>query len=216
MIKNKKIIAIIPARGGSKVISKKNTKMICGKPLLAWSILAAKKSKYIDKIVVSTEDKKISIVAKKWGAEVLDRPKKYATDTATTIQVLKHAIKEIPGYDAIILLQPTSPLRTGKLIDNAIEKFIETKVDTLATGYICKEYEWGKTNNIPRQKLKGWFYDDGNIYIHKLDYLKKGKWIGKKLERMIVDEHFNFEIDAQVDFYIMENLMKKYLLKIKK
>ena len=190
--------------------------MICGKPLLAWSILAAKKSKYIDKIVVSTEDKKISIVAKKWGAEVLDRPKKYATDTATTIQVLKHAIKEIPGYDAIILLQPTSPLRTGKLIDNAIEKFIETKVDTLATGYICKEYEWGKTNNIPRQKLKGWFYDDGNIYIHKLDYLKKGKWIGKKLERMIVDEHFNFEIDAQVDFYIMENLMKKYLLKIKK
>ena len=211
MINNKKIIAIIPARGGSKGIPQKNIKIICQKPLLAWSILAAKKSKYIDRVIVSTDDKEISDISKKWGAEVLNRPKKYATDKATTIQVLQHAIKEIPDYDIIILLQPTSPLRTGKLIDKATEKFIKSKADTLATGYICKEYEWGTTNNTPRQKLKGWFYDDGNIYIHKPDYLKKGKWVGKKLERMLVDKIYNFEIDDEIDFFIVEKLMKKYL-----
>jgi len=213
MIHSKKIICIIPARGGSKSIPQKNIKIICGKPLFVWSILAAKSSKYIDRVIVSTDDKKISDISKKWGVEVLDRPKKYATDKATTIQVLQHAIKEVPNYDIIVLLQPTSPLRTGKLIDEAISRFLLKKADTLATGYICKEYEWGKTNNIPRQKLKGWFYDDGNIYIHKPNYLKKGKWTGKKLEKMIIDSKYNFEIDEEVDFYIVESLMKKYLLK---
>lgn len=213
MIKNKKILAIIPARGESRGIPQKNIKMIRGKPLVARSILAAKDSKYIDKIVVSTDSKKIAGVSKNWGAEVLNRPKKYATDTATTISVLQHAIKEIPGYDVIVLLQPTSPLRTGELIDRALEEFISSKADTLATGYICKDYEWGSTNNIPRQKLKGWFYDDGNIYIHKSEYLKKGKWVGKKLKKMIIDKIYNFEIDDETDFYIVENLMKRHSLK---
>jgi len=211
MINNQKIIAIIPARGQSKSIPKKNIKQIYGKPLLAWSILVAKDSKYIDKIVVSTEDAEISNIAKEWGAEVLKRPKKYATDTATTVQVLQHAIKKIPGYDIIVLLQPTSPLRLHKIIDKAIEKFIESKADSLATGYICKDYEWGTTENTPRQELKGWFYDDGNIYVHKPDHIKEGKWVGKKKEKMLIDKHFNFEIDDEIDFYIVENLMKKHL-----
>jgi CMP-N-acetylneuraminic acid synthetase len=210
MINNKKVIAIIPARGGSKTIPQKNIKTICNRPLIAWSILAAKGSKYIDKIIVSTDDKEIADISKNWGAEVLDRPKKYATDTATTISVLQHAIKEIPGHDIIVLLQPTSPLRANGMIDAAIEKFIKSKADTLATGYICKDYEWGTTNNIPRQKLKGWFYDDGNIYIHKPDHLIKGKWTGKKMEKMLIDKVYNFEIDDQVDFYIIEKLMEKY------
>ncbi|OGZ64139.1 MAG: hypothetical protein A3A98_04130 [Candidatus Staskawiczbacteria bacterium RIFCSPLOWO2_01_FULL_40_39] len=211
MIKSKKILAVIPARGGSKTIPRKNIKLIHGKPLVVWSILAAKNSKYLDKIIVSTDDKEIAKIAIKAGAEVLDRPKKYATDKATTISVLQHAIKEVPGYDAIVLLQPTSPLRTGKLIDKAVERFIKSKADTLATGYICKEYEWGTTNNIPRQKLKGWFYDDGNIYVQSAEHLKKGQWTGKKLEKMVIEKHYNFEIDDENDFYIVEQLMKRYL-----
>lgn len=211
MIKSKKILAVIPARGCSKTIPRKNIKLIHGKPLVVWSILAAKNSKYLDKIIVSTDDKEIAKIAIKAGAEVLDRPKKYATDKATTISVLQHAIKEVPGYDAIVLLQPTSPLRTGKLIDKAVERFIKSKADTLATGYICKEYEWGTTNNIPRQKLKGWFYDDGNIYVQSAEHLKKGQWTGKKLEKMVIEKHYNFEIDDENDFYIVEQLMKRYL-----
>jgi N-acylneuraminate cytidylyltransferase len=210
MIGNKKVIAVIPARGGSKGIPRKNIKLINGKPLLIWSILSAKNSKYIDKIIVSTEDKEIAAVSTSAGAEVLERPKKYAADFATTIEVLQHAIKEIPDYDIIILLQPTSPLRTGGLIDEAIERFVKSKADTLATGYICKDYEWGTKNNIPRQKLKGWFYDDGNIYIHKTDYLKQGNWTGKKKEKMIIEKKYNFEIDDEIDFYIVEKLMQKY------
>ncbi len=212
MIKNKKILAVIPARGGSKGIPRKNIKLIAGKPLLTWSVLAAKESKYLDAVVVSTDDAEIKKVALKAGSEVLDRPKKYATDKATTISVLQHAIEKLQGYDAIVLLQPTSPLRTGKLIDQAIERFFKKKADTLATGYICKDYEWGSTNNIPRQKLKGWFYDDGNIYVQSINHIKKGQWTGKKLEPMIIDKHYNFEIDDETDFHIVEQLMKKYLL----
>ncbi len=210
MINGKKILAIVPARGGSKGIPKKNTKLINGKPLVVWSVLAAKNSKYIDRVIVSTDSKEIATIVKKVGSEVLNRPKKYATDKATTISVLQHAIKEIPGYDAVVLLQPTSPLRTGKLIDQAVERFIKSKADTLATGYICKDYEWGKHNNVPRQKLRGWFYDDGNIYVQSISHIQEGKWYGDKLERMIIDKHYNFEIDDMTDFYIIEHLMKKF------
>lgn len=212
MIHSKKILAVIPARGGSKTIPKKNIKIINGKPLLVWSVSAAKGSKYIDKIIVSTDDQEIANIAKLAGSEVLDRPKKYATDKASTISVLQHAIQKIPGYEVVVLLQPTSPLRTGKLIDEAIERFSRKKVDTLATGYICKDYEWATHNNVSRQKFKGWFYDDGNIYIQSVSDIKKGNWYGKKLERMIIDKHYNFEIDDEIDFYIVEHLMKRYLI----
>lgn len=211
MKNNKKILAVIPARGGSKGVPRKNIKLINGKPLLVWSVLAAKNSKYIDKIIVSTEDKEIAGIASAAGAEILDRPVRFATDGASNVQVLQHAISKLPEYEIVVLLQPTSPLRTGELIDKAVERFFQKQADTLATGYICKDYEWGTKNNIPRQKLKGWFYDDGNIYVHKLSHIKKGNWVGKKLERMIIDRFYNFEIDDMVDFCVVENLMKKYL-----
>ncbi|MFH1894579.1 MAG: acylneuraminate cytidylyltransferase family protein [Patescibacteria group bacterium] len=211
MINNKKVIAIIPARGGSKGIPRKNIKVLLGKPLLFWSIKAAKESKYVDRIIVSTEDSEIAEVSRCFGAEVLSRPKNLAADTATTISVLKHVIEKIPEADIVVLLQPTSPVRTGGLIDKAIEKFIKSRADTLATGYICRDYEWGTVNNLPRQKLKGWFYDDGNIYIHRKDYLERGKWFGKKLEKMIIGKVYNFEIDDEIDFFIIEALMENYL-----
>lgn len=215
MINNKQIIAIIPARGGSKNIPRKNIKIIAGKPLIVWSIEAAKNSKYIDRVIVSTEDKEIAEVSKDAGAEVLDRPEELATDTATTIAVMQHAIKNIKG-DVFVLLQPTSPIRINNLIDKAIEKFIESGADTLATGRICKDYEWGTVNNIPRQKLTGWFYDDGNVYVHKPEHLKEGKWTGKKLGKMMIDQIYNYEIDSPLDFYIVECLMGRFLKEKKK
>lgn len=211
MINDKKVIAVIPARGGSKGIWRKNIKILLGRPLLFWSIKAAKESKHVDRIIVSTEDSEIAAISRRFGAEVLPRPKNLATDTATTISVLKHVIEKIPETDVIVLLQPTSPVRTGNLIDKALERFVKSKADTLATGYICRDYEWGTMNNLPRQKLKGWFYDDGNVYIHKKDYLKKGKWYGKKREKMIIDKIYNFEIDDEIDFFIIKSLMKNYL-----
>ena len=128
MYKNKRILALIPARGGSKGIKDKNIIELCGKPLIAYSIDAAKNSKYIDDILVSTDSEKIAEVAKKYGARVpFLRPYELATDTSTTLDVVLHAIdyvnKEEKKYDTLILLQPTAPLRKTEDIDSAIEKF---------------------------------------------------------------------------------------------
>lgn len=205
-----RITAIIPARGGSKGLPRKNIKTLCGKPLITWSIEAAKESEYINRIIVSTEDIEIAKIADKEGVEILWRPEKLATDTATTISVLQHVLKKIEA-DIVVLLQPTSPIRINNLIDRAIKRFLDSGADSLATGFICHDYQWGMFNNLPRQQLKGWFYDDGNVYVHKAAHLKEGKWFGEKREKMIIDRYYNFEIDDEIDFLIVETLMKKYL-----
>jgi len=110
--------------------------------------------------------------------------------------------------DCLVVLQPTSPIRTNGLIDKAVERFLETNVDTLATGFISFQYEWTSVDNTPRQQLKGWFYDDGNIYIHKPYYLKEGKYWGEKRECMVINEYYNYEIDTECDWVILEALMR--------
>lgn len=212
MFNNKKIVAIIPARGGSKGIPRKNIKKICGRPLIYWSIKAAQKSRYIDRVIVSTEDKEIADIARRFGAEVLPRPRILARNNATTVSVLKHALTKVET-DVIVLLQPTSPIRIKNLIGRAIERFFQSGADTLATGFITHQYEWGTVNNVPRQKLTGWFYDDGNVYVHKTNYLKNDNWYGKKLEKMVIDKYYNFEIDSAVDFLVVEALMHRLKMK---
>lgn len=213
MEKDKKpvILGVIPARGGSKGIPRKNLKKICGKPLIYWSIRAAKQSKLLTEFIVSTEDAEIKAAARKFGAAVMDRPASLAKDRSTTLAVLQDIVTRRPDVDVIVLLQPTSPLRTGALIDTCIKKFFKSGADTLATGFQSFEYEWGSTQNTPRQELTGWFYDDGNVYVNKASVIRSGKWVGKKKFPMIVDKIFNPEIDDMVEFYIVEQLMKKYL-----
>jgi N-acylneuraminate cytidylyltransferase len=200
-------IAIIPARGGSKGIPRKNIKEFCGKPLIAWSIEAANEAKHINEVYLSTEDEEIAEIGKKYGAKVSIRSEKLSTDSATTKSVL---IDFVNRYDCdnLVVLQPTSPIRINGLIDKAVDRFVKTGVDTLATGFISYQYEWTSIDNTPRQQLKGWFYDDGNIYIHKPYYLKEDKYWGQKRECMIIDEHYNYEIDSECDWVILEALMK--------
>jgi N-acylneuraminate cytidylyltransferase len=200
-------IAIIPARGGSKGIPRKNIKEFCGKPLIAWSIEAALDSKYVDEVYLSTEDEEIAKIGERYGAKISIRPEELSTDTATTKAVLIDFVNRYE-CDCLIVLQPTSPIRINGLIDKTIDRFEETGVDTLATGFISYQYEWTSTDNTPRQQLKGWFYDDGNIYIHKPYYLKEGKYWGEKRECMIIDEYYNYEIDTEYDWVILESLMK--------
>jgi N-acylneuraminate cytidylyltransferase len=145
------ILGITPARGGSKSIPKKNIKEICGKPLIAWTIEAAKKSKLLDRYVVSTEDEEIAEIARRYVAEVVLRPPELATDAATTLSVLQDVLKKIDA-DIVVLLQCTSPVRDDSLIDYCIKRFLETNADSLATGFICKFYEWG-TYSARRQDL---------------------------------------------------------------
>ena len=203
-------IAVIPARGGSKGLPGKNIKLLNDKPLIAWSIESALQSKKIDRVIVSTDYNEIANVALEYGAEVILRPEHLSTDEATTISVLEHIIKEIPEADTIIVLQPTSPLRITNLIDNCIDEFESNDYTNLATGYWCKIKEFGSHNNMRRQDFEGFFYDDGNVYILSRELIKKGLWCGEKPALYINDKYMNFEIDDEVDFIIIEALIKKY------
>lgn len=201
------ILAITPARGGSKGVPRKNIKMICGKPLIAWTIEAAKKSRLIDRYVVSTEDAEIASVARKFGAEVLERPKRLASDSATTLAVLQHALAKIDA-DVVVVLQATSPIRGPGLIDRCIKRFLSKKADSLATGFICKYREYGKCA-ARRQDIRGFFYDDGNVYVIRADMVRRGDRYGKRIERFMASREENAEIDDGFDFWLAERILEK-------
>ena len=207
MIKKVEFLGVIPARGGSKGIPRKNIKMIAGKPLMAWTIEAARRSKLLDHFVVSTEDPEIARIARRYGAEVIDRPKKLATNTATTLSVLQHVLTKIDA-EAVVILQPTSPVRARDLIDRCIGRFKKTKADNLATGFICKFKEYGYYNQR-RQDLKGFFYDDGNVYVVKSELIRAGTLFGKKAARIMATREENIEIDDEFDFWMAEQILKR-------
>jgi N-acylneuraminate cytidylyltransferase len=199
------ILGITPARGGSKGIPGKNIKVLSGKPLIAWTIEAAKESKMIDRYVVSTEDEEIAAISREYGADVIERAPELATDEATTLSVLKHAIEKIP-CDSVVLLQATSPIRRGGLIDECIREFIDNEYDSLATGFTCKFIEYGK-NNLRRQDIDGFFYDDGSIYVIKADLIERGERFGEKIGRKAISRRENIEIDDEFDFWIAEKIL---------
>ncbi|NCI49055.1 acylneuraminate cytidylyltransferase family protein [Sediminibacterium roseum] len=201
-------LAVIPARGGSKGLPGKNTKVLNGKPLVAWSIESALASELIDRVVVSTDSEEIKTVALRFGAEVIDRPAELATDEATTIAVLEHTAKEVPAATQIIVLQPTSPLRDKGLLDTCIRLYESGGYTNLATGFWCKYQEFGSHNNMRRQDYKGFFYDDGNVYILPRELVLTGRWSGSNPCKFPIEKHMNFEIDDAIDFIVLEALMK--------
>lgn len=201
------IIGITPARGGSKGIPRKNIRPTAGKPLIAWTIEAAKASRFLDRYVVSTEDVEIAKVAKKYKAEVLKRPASLSADETPTMSVLQHAVKEIP-CDILVLLQATSPVRAEGLIDECVKEFLTNGYDSLATGFMCKYKEYGG-NELRRQNIKGFFYDDGNVYIIKADLIKKGDRYGKIIGRKLISRRENIDIDDDFDFWIAEKVLNR-------
>jgi len=199
------VFGIIPARGGSKGIPRKNIKLLLGKPLIVWSIEAAKESRLIDDFIVSTDDDEITGIAVAAGATVIMRPPELATDDATTLDVMKHHLTDA---DTIILLQPTSPVRVNRIIDTALSRFRVVECDTLASGYMSTHVAWGGTVHGPRQKQKAYFHDDGCIYIFKREVIAAGKWIGDKPHNMIVPAIYNLEIDTLADFWAVEGILE--------
>jgi len=204
-------MAVIPARGGSKSVPRKNIRKLGNRPLISWSIDAAKAAKGIDRVVVSTDDKEIGAVSKSFGAEVLWRPDELATDEATTIAVLQYIAREqAPEAGTLVVLQPTSPLREPGLIDECLGIYRASGHDNLATGFWCKYQAFGSHNNMRRQDYQGFFYDDGNVYILDRALALAGRWYGDRIARHVIAKHQNFEIDDEVDFAILECLMARY------
>lgn len=204
------ILGVIPARGGSKIIPRKNLREAGGKPLITWSIEAAKQAVRLDKYLVSTDDEEIATVARSLGAWVLMRPAELATDEARTISVLEHVIAHQRDVEHVVVLQPTSPLRYPGLVDSCIEEYLAGGYDNLATGFYCKFREFGSHNNERRQDYKGFFYDDGNVYVLARALIEKGRWFGDRICFKETSKEENFEIDDEIDLFILGSLLTKF------
>lgn len=222
-IKNKKIIAIIPARGGSKGIPRKNIRLLGGKPLIAYSIGAALKSEYIDDVVVSTEDEEIFNIARMCGAEMIKRPKELARDETPLDPVVFHAlnfveIKKNIRYNLVITIQPTSPLLTTATINKGIETLLNKNYDTLISVVDETHLFWSKKNNkfVPlfrerknRQFLTPIYKETGALLISKREVISRNSRIGKKVFLFEIPKTEGINIDANRDWWIAENLLKR-------
>ncbi len=199
------VIAVIPARGGSKGVPRKNMRLVAGKPLLVWSIEAALRSARLDRCVVSTEDAEIARVTRAHGAEVLERPPELATDDASTVAVVQHALTHIPG-DTIVLLNPTSPIRRNGLVDRCIERFAETGADSLGTVHRDYSYEYGA--DMPRrQDIRPRMVDNGNVYVLKADLVRAGRWLGDHLATVETSREEGIDIDDDFDLWLAEQVL---------
>lgn len=226
MYKDKKIIAVIPARGGSKGVPQKNIRDAGGKPLIAWVIQAAKKSSYIDRLVLSSDDDRIIAIAREWGCEApFRRPDTLARDDSSTIDVILHALETIPDYDIVVLLQPTSPLVEASDIDACIEKLFETSAKTcVSMTEPGKSPYWMFTLDpdgliFPlmdksfltrrRQELPVVFIPNGAVYVAFTDWLALNRsFYGRETACHVMPEERSIDIDTEMDFIVLEALLK--------
>ncbi len=229
--KHKTFLGIIPARGGSKGIKNKNIKPINGLPLIAYSILAARKSKLLKHTIVSTDSKKIAAVAEKYGGAVpFMRPPHLAVDQAPTMPVLQHALLEYERqtglhFDYVVLLQPTTPLRLAVDIDRGIHMLMDNphKDNLLSVFraenihpkkmYVKKNerfYQYSKSQELAfrRQDAEDIHIRNGAVYIVRRDLLFKGRMFADKPMLMVMPKLRSVDIDSLEDFYLAEIILK--------
>jgi CMP-N,N'-diacetyllegionaminic acid synthase len=230
MYKGKNILALITARGGSKGLPRKNIKLLSGKPLIALTIECARKSEYVDRVVVSTDDEQIAAISRKFHAETpFMRPKSLATSNAKSIDVVLHALdwlkKHGQRYDLLLLLQPTSPLRTPEDIDRAIELLFKKKAKAVVSVSETEHHPYW-SNILPknacmkgfiprsimnkvRQELPAFYRLNGAIFLVFSDHLKTHRnFYGKDTYAYIMPRERSVDIDTKIDFYLAEYLLK--------
>jgi CMP-N,N'-diacetyllegionaminic acid synthase len=231
MYNNKTFLVVILARSGSKGLPGKNIKNINGKPLMAWSIEAGLNSKYIDRLTVSTDSEKYAEIAKNFGAEVpFIRPNEISTDESSRKDAIEYSLDFFKDkgmtYDYIILLEPTSPLTTGKDIDSAIEQlFLEESAEAIVgvslseayhpnflvelnnsfLGFISKDQ---KSSVVRRQDLEDFYFYDGSLYISEVDKYLEKEFYHEKTLGYITPKWKSLEIDDIDDFIMVEAMMK--------
>jgi dTDP-4-amino-4,6-dideoxygalactose transaminase/CMP-N-acetylneuraminic acid synthetase len=210
----KKVMGIIYARGGSQRLPKKNIRLLNNKPLIAWTIDAAKESKLLDDFFVSTEDPEIKRIAIENGAKVVDRPVELASNTATSLDLLKYHFADIET-DVIVALQPTSPIRRPGLIDRCIREFLNSSADCLATGSLIDEGEWGTYNTQPKNflccnNIKGYFHDDGNVYIYKRPLIDQDTVFTENNIKVILSHEENIDVNYEFNFQMIEAIIQKH------
>lgn len=229
MINGKKVLAIVPARGGSKGIPNKNIIDLAGKPLISYTLTAAKNSRYIDDIHVSTDSSRIAEVAEGFGVSVpYFRPPELATDKARTIDVILYCIELLKSkgsvYDIVVLLQPTQPLRSSFDIDEALETFMEHGCKSLVSvseatdspvlirtvgkdGSLERILDAGST--VRRQDMAKYYRVNGAVYINLASELNSEISLNDNKIPYIMDKDRSIDIDEELDLYIAAALLKK-------
>lgn len=224
-----KILAIIPARSGSKGLKDKNIRILNGKPLIAYTIEAALKSKVFDEVIVSTDSEKYKMISEDYGAWIpFLRPKELAQDMTSTNEVIEDIILKLKTmgkeYDSFMILQPTSPLRDDEDIKHAVKIFIEKKANSVVSMCECdhsplltKQLDRNLSldgflyslQEKRRQDLKQFYRLNGAIYLCKVDYFLKNKDFYKENSHAyIMDKRKSIDIDDIYDFKYVEVLIK--------
>lgn len=221
-----KILAVIPARGGSKGLPRKNILELAGKPLIAWTIEEAKKSNYIERVILSSEDAEIIEISKQYGCDVpFVRPMELAQDDTPGIKPVLHAIEQCPGYDYVVLLQPTSPLRTVEDIDGCISYMLEKKADFCVSvteseksPYWMYTLDDGKMQPLikqqglitRRQDLPKVYALNGAVYVAKVESLLiKATFLTEQTRGYIMPIKRSFDIDTDIDLRVCESLIQE-------
>lgn len=236
MVRIPEVLAIIPARGGSKSIPRKNIRNFAGFPLIAWSIAAAKQSKLVTRIIVSTDDPQIAEIARQFGAETpFLRPSEFAQDQTPDLPVFTHALnwlKENENYipDIVVQVRPTSPIRPQGLIDKAIKTLIDHPSADSVRGVVPAGQNphkmWRLKNehspmknlldvkdleepyNAPRQILPPIYWQTGHIDAIRTKTFSKNTISGKKIYPLIIDPRFSVDIDNEQDWSYFEHLVQ--------
>lgn len=231
MLHSKKILAIIPARGGSKGLPGKNILELGGLPLISWTIKAAQESQYIDRVILSSDDAEIAAVARAYQCEVpFVRPQELATDTADAVSVMLHAIElEGADFDIIVLLQPTSPFRNAECIDAALEQYEQQQATSLVSvAQLDKSPEWlyrlNVQNNtlipllaqdkpvVRRQDSQPAYYLNGALYIFDKNYFIQTQGIiDESTQAYIMDSKRSLDIDTREDFEYAQLTFENFL-----
>ncbi len=225
MYKEKRILAVIIARGGSKGVPKKNIKIAGGKPLIAWMINAAKKSKYIDRLILSSDDSEIISVVQGLGCEVpFVRPLELAQSKSSVSDVIIHALNKLKDFDYVMLLQPTSPLTIEEDIDGCVDFCINSKAySVVSVTEPQKNPYWtfvmGDDNNLApvfeqkffnmqRQELPVVYTPTGAIYIAQSEWFLKNKSFYSELTKgYFIPKERSLDIDSELDFKVFETII---------
>lgn len=222
-----KILAFIPARGGSKGIPDKNIKLFNNKPLIEWTINSALKSKLVDKVIVSSDSKKILSLSRKLGANVVLRPRNISGDSASVESAIKHYIQNTnETFNVIVLMSPTSPIRKIKDVDNAIKEFKQKKLDSCFSASKLSDFliwkinrktkkfksiNYDFKNRSSRQKREPNYVENGSIYVFKTSLLKHNNRIGGKVGMYLMNFWQSFELDEIDDWKLLETIQKAYI-----
>ena len=219
------VLVLVPARGGSKGLPRKNIILLAGQPLIVHTIKQALASRHVSRVVVSTDDQEIAEVSRSAGAEVLARPAEMSTDDATSEAVLAHSLeclKTREGYvpSLVVFLQCTSPLRRADDIDKAIETLRSKSADSLLSVSPSHKFLWSEADGVPRplnydfrsrprrQDMPKQYVENGSIYIFKPEVLlTTGNRLGGKIALHLMDEDASIDIDSPFDLKVAEVLM---------